>query len=146
MGFFGVVLGGGRQREEKKKKKTQFIVSCQPYKTVNESKKTEDQKRIKQNCFHRGYVRRCAYFGSRSRSRRWPAAGREEKMKKTQFIVFCQPYKTPNGSKKIVRNRYVPSVGAVFSKALVQCFICFGENYVRPRPIQTGRIGGPGRG
>ena len=59
--------------------------------------KTKDQKRIKTNCFHRGYVRRCAYFGILNRSRRWPTAGGEEKQK----IVFFQPYKTPSESKKI---------------------------------------------
>mgnify|MGYP000367624994 CR=1 FL=1 len=31
-------------------------------------------------------------------------------------------------------------------EALVQRFIWFGENDVRPRVIQTRRIGGPGRG
>ena len=31
-------------------------------KTSGHDSKTEDQKRIKQNCFHRGYVRRCVLF------------------------------------------------------------------------------------
>ena len=31
-------------------------------------------------------------------------------------------------------------------KALAGRFICFGESDVNPRPIQTRRIGGPGRG
>ena len=50
-------------------------------------------------------VRDIGFF--RSRSRRWPAAGREEQILKTQLIVFCQPYKTPNGSKNKKENKRV---------------------------------------
>ena len=32
-------------------------------------------------------------------------SGKRIKMKKTQFIVFSQPYKTPSESKKIVRKK-----------------------------------------
>ena len=32
-------------------------------------------------------------------------SGKRRKMKRIQFIVFCQPYKTLNGSKKKQKNK-----------------------------------------
>ena len=74
-------------------------------KSMDHDSKTGDQKRIKQNCFHRGYVRRCGYFGSRSRSRRWPAAGREEKRKKHSLSFSANPTKHPAGVRKKKKTR-----------------------------------------
>ena len=62
------------------------------------------------------------------------------------LIVFCQPYKTPNGSKKEKENKKVGLNRAALLEALAQRFIWFGENDVRPRVIQAGRIGCRGEG
>ena len=71
---------------------------------------------------------------------------REEKKKeKTQFIVFCQPYKTPSGSKKKEENKRAGCNSLALLEALAKRFVWFGENQVRPRHFQADRIGGPGR-
>ena len=67
--------------------------------------KTEDQKRIKQNCFHRGYVRRCGYFVGRSDSRRWPAAGKKEKWKKHSLSFSANLTKRTTGLRKNGKTR-----------------------------------------
>ena len=73
-------------------------------------------------------------------------SGKRRKKTKTQFIVFRQPYKTPNGSKKKKKNKRDTSVGIALLEALAGQFIYFSENDVRPRHFRAGRIGGPGRG
>ena len=73
-------------------------------KTWGQYSKTEDQKKIKQNCFHRGYVRRCVYFAGRSDSRRWPATGREEK-EKNSLSFSANPTKRPTGVRKNRKTR-----------------------------------------
>ena len=73
-------------------------------------------------------------------------SGKRRKMKKTQFIVFCQPYKTPNGSKKKEEIKREGDNSLVLLEALAGQFIGVGESDVRPRVIQRGRIGGLGRG
>ena len=115
------------------------------FKNMGHDSKTEDQKRIKQNCFHRAMSADVAILwvgailgGGRQRE--------EKKNEKTQFIVFCQPYKTPNGSKKKQKNKRVGFNRVELLEALARRFIWFGEKDVRPRVIQGGRIGGPGRG
>ena len=62
LGAGGKLLGGVANKLAPYEKKN--------LKNMGNDSKTEDQKKIKQNCFHRGYVRRCGYFGSRSRSLR----------------------------------------------------------------------------
>ena len=73
-------------------------------------------------------------------------SGKRRKKKKTQFIVFCKCYKTPNGSKKKKEIKRVGSNTAVLLEALARRFIGVGESDVRLRLIQARRIGGPGRG
>ena len=54
----------------------------------------------------------------RSRSRRWPAAGKKGK-RKTQLVIFCKPYKTPSGSKKkVVSLNVCRELGGTFVKPL----------------------------
>ena len=62
------------------------------------------------------------------------------------FIVFCRCYQTPNGSKKTERTKPDGLFSTALLEALAGQFIGFGENDVRPRVIQRGRIRGPGRG
>ena len=62
-------------------------------------------------------------------------------MKKTQFIVFSQPYKTPNGSKEKEEYKKAWFSNSGLLEVLAQRFVWFSENDVRPRVIQAGRIG-----
>ena len=73
-------------------------------------------------------------------------SGKRRKKKKTQFIVFCQPYKTPNGSKKKKEKKRIGFNSVVLLEALAQRFIWFGENDVRPRHFQRGPDRSPGEG
>jgi hypothetical protein len=78
-----------------------------------------------------------------------PAGGGVEKVEKKQknsFVVFCKCYKTPNGSKKKKENKRGGGNSVVLLEAPARRFIGVGENDVGPRPIQTPRIGSPGRG
>ena len=54
--------------------------------------------------------------------------------------VFCGYFT------KGVTKKHDDLVGTVLVEALARRFICFGENDVNPRVIQTCRIEGPGRG
>ena len=51
----------------------------------------------------------------------------EKKKKKTQFIVFCQPHKTPSGSKKKEENKRVGAKNTERFGALAQRFTWFGD-------------------
>ena len=73
-------------------------------------------------------------------------SGKTRKKKKTQFIVFCKCFKTPNGSKKKKEIKRIGFNTLALLEAPARQFIGVGENDVRPRVIQTRRIGGPGRG
>ena len=118
MAFFGVVLGDGRQREEKKKGKTQLIIFCKPHKTPSGSKKKMVSVNVCRepggNFVNLGWWNRSGHSGPftfktrgivnelvrgmgvfRSRSRRWPAAGRKEKRKKHSLSFSPDPTKHP---------------------------------------------------
>jgi hypothetical protein len=117
--LFGVVLDGGRQREEKKTEKTQFVIFYKPHKTPSGRKKKVVSLNVCRefggNFVNLGWWNRSGNAGPfiiktwgivnkmvidmgffRSRSRRWPAAGKE----KTQLVIFCKHHKTPSESKK----------------------------------------------
>ncbi len=70
----------------------------------------------------------------------------EKKNEKTQLIVFCQPHKTPSGSKKKKEIKRAGSNSIALLEPFAGQFIGAGESDVRPRHFQTRRIGGPGRG
>ena len=71
-------------------------------------------------------------------------SGKIRKIKKTQFIVFCQPYKTPNGSKKKRKSKRDGGKSTALLEAPARRFIRVGESDVGLRPIQD--LGSEARG
>ena len=63
----------------------------------------------------------------RSRSRRWPAAGREEKRKKHSLSFSANPTKHPAGVKKKEENKRVGAKNTERFGTLAQRFTWFGD-------------------
>ena len=71
---------------------------------------------------------------------------KKAKNNKKSFVVFCKCFKTPNGREKKKEIKRVGFNRVALLEAPARRFIGVGENDVRPRHFQRGRIGGSGRG
>ena len=67
----------------------------------------------------------------RSRSRRWPAAGKEEK-EKTQLIIFCNPTKPPA---RVRQKWFPPMILASLEALLLKIFGFYAGSCSAPAPV-----------